>query len=484
MNQNGYNRRPQQRGNPYQNRQRRGRRRRRRFPVGQLVLCLLTVAVIFAVIFAVAMKDDDSSALTDSTTDVTQSVSTTTGTEGSTAEDTTSEPAVDPNAYTEMTLLSTGDVMYHNPQLDAAYDYATGTYDFVPCYKYIKNIVSAADYAVVNFESTLAGPDYAFQGWPTFNTPDSGLDALVDAGFDMMLFANNHCYDTQHAGVIRTQQTFEACGVDYIGARLDTTGKTYKTVEVNGITLGMLNSTDDLSYGNTAQRTVNGILLKGDDISLLDLFNHSLLDSFYAQTEARIAELRSAGADIIIYYIHWGDEYNLYHNSIQGEIAQKLCDLGVDVIIGGHPHVIQDAEILTSTADPSHSTLCFYSLGNLISNQNRLTLGDTMNSSHTENGLMVELTIRKYASGETMVTAVKTIPLWVHRYYDSAAARMRYEIVPIEAAIADPASCGLYNSNFGVTHATAALDMTNTTLDGICDVFASSVILPTDSTEN
>jgi len=197
--------------------------------------------------------------------------------------------------------------------------------------------------------------------------------------------------------------------------------------------------------------------------------------------ESRIAELRSAGADIIVYYIHWGDEYHLTHNAKQAEIAQKLCDLGVDVIIGGHPHVIQDAEMLTSQTDENHQTLCFYSLGNLVSNQNRLTMGDTMNKNYTENGLMVELTVRKYATGETVVTNVKTIPLWVHRYYDSASAKMRYEILPVEAALADPESFGLYNSYFGVDHASAVSGMTNGILGNICEAFASSVKLPTGS---
>jgi len=463
-----------------------GRRRRRRtpFPWGSVIVVLLTLAVAFAAIWAVAFRktidpsDDETVAPQSSAEQQTETVPVT-----DTEAVTDNTPTFDPDAFTEMTLLVTGDVMYHNPQLDAAYDYATGEYDFTNTYKYIKPIVSAADYAVANFETTLVGADagYQYQGYPIFNTPDTGLSALIDAGFDMMLYANNHCYDTGHAGLIRTQETFKALGVDYIGARLDTVGKTYKNVEVNGITVGMLNSTDDLSYGNTDVRTINGIRIRDDDLPLMDILNHSLLNEFYTNVESRIAELRSAGADIIVYYIHWGDEYHLTHNAKQAEIAQKLCDLGVDVIIGGHPHVIQDAEMLTSQTDENHQTLCFYSLGNLVSNQNRLTMGDTMNKNYTENGLMVELTVRKYATGETVVTNVKTIPLWVHRYYDSASAKMRYEILPVEAALADPESFGLYNSYFGVDHASAVSGMTNGILGNICEAFASSVKLPTGS---
>lgn len=442
------------------------------FPWSALIIGILAITAVFSIIWAIALNSSSSP-------DDSKSTSSTSGTVHETGDVVTGEVAnPTDNVYTETTLLVTGDVMYHSPQLDAAYDSASGEYDFTDCYKYIKDIVSNADYAIANFETTLAGDTsgYSYQGYPVFNTPDSGLSALADAGFDMMLYANNHCYDTQHTGLIRTQEQFKTLGLDYIGARTDASDKTYKNVKVGDVTFGMLNSTDDLAYGNTSPRTLNGITLQSGDVQLIDLFNHSLLDEFYASAESRIEELRADGADVIIYFVHWGDEYHLTHNDVQGEIAQRLCDMGVDVIIGGHPHVIQDAELLTSS-DASHTTLCFYSLGNLISNQNRLTMGDTMNSTYTENGLIVELTVRKYSNGECVITAVETVPLWVHRYSDSVG-KLHYEIVPVEAACADPASYGLYNSSFGVSHASAVAAMTGELLGGICDAFAASVVLP------
>ena len=296
----------------------------------------------------------------------------------------------------------------------------------------------------------------------------------------MMLFANNHCYDKLTDGVMRTQQMFNEYGVQYIGARLDKKDKTYKNVSVNGITLGMLNSTDDLSYGNTDIRTINGIGVRDGDLEYLDVFNLSLLDDFYKQTEERIGEMKREGADLIIYYIHWGYEYNLVHNETQGQIAQKLCDLGVDVIIGSHPHVVQDAAILTSSTDPEHQTLCFYSLGNFVSNQNRLTMGDTQNKEYTENGLIVKLTIRKYSNGDCMVTSVDTIPTWVHRYYDYNKQKNCHVIVPLPAANENPDAFGLNLSDFGISNAQSAYQMTNATLNGICEAFAQSVVLPVE----
>ena len=389
------------------------------------------------------------------------------------------EPEIDPYSYTESTLLVTGDIMYHQPQLDNAYNSDTGEYDFSGSYRYIRDIVSSADYAVVNFEATLSGNEYyTYSGYPTFNAPDSAFTTLLDTGFDMMLFANNHCYDYGNHGLIRTQQVFDQHGIDYIGARKTSADRSYKNVNINGITVGMLNSTDDISYGNLSNRTINGITIREGDLELMDIFNLSLLDEFYSNAEQRITALRAEGAELIVYYIHWGNEYQLVHNDTQADIAQRLCDLGVDVIIGGHPHVIQDAEMFTSTLNSEHKTLCFYSLGNVISNQNRLTMGDLANKAYTENGLMVKLTLRKYANGECMVSAVETIPLWVHRYKDPSTRVLKYDVLPIEAALTDPASYGLYNSSFGVTHCTAALDMTNGILGDIVPAFAQAVVLP------
>lgn len=483
---NNYGNNPRPRQNVPQNRGR--RRNSSRFPLTELFIGILAITAVFVLIWAFASKGGFSGFGGGNGKETERETlnyeglggPVTDGSNGGEGTQTEPDEKFDPNEYTEITLLNMGDIMYHSPQLEAAYVAATDSYDFSGSYKYLKNVVSAADYAVINFEATLSGDEYyAYAGYPTFNAPDTAFTPLLDTGFDMMLFANNHCYDYGHHGLIRTQEVFKEHGVDYIGARLKPEDKTYKLVNIDGINVGMINTTDDLSYGNLEQRTVNGIAIQGDDIELMDLLNHSLLDEFYAQTETRIKELKDAGADLIVYYIHWGYEYHLTHNDMQDQIASKLCDLGVDVIIGGHPHVVQDAEVLTSTVDPEHKTLCFYSLGNVVSNQNRLTMGDTMNKEYTESGLIVELTIRKYADGRCFVSAVDTMPTWVHRYYDAGTATMKYEVLPVEEALAAPEAYGLYNSSFGVTNATAALEMTGALVDGIVEAFAETVVLPT-----
>ena len=112
------------------------------------------------------------------------------------------------------------------------------------------------------------------------------------------------------------------------------------------------------------------------------------------------------GTDLQIVYLHWGDKYSRSENSFQSELAQKLCDAGVDVIIGSHPHVVQPVKTIKST-DGKNQTVVAYSLGNFLSNQTR----DKFNQ-YTEDGLMVNIDISKKASDkEAKVTKVTCIPL-------------------------------------------------------------------------
>ncbi|MBE7057483.1 MAG: CapA family protein [Ruminococcaceae bacterium] len=360
--------------------------------------------------------------------------------------------------YTDITLLNAGDIMYHGPQLNSAYNSSTGKYDFSDNFQYMKSIVSAADYAVANFETTTAN-QIKYESYPSFNSPLETLTSIKDTGYDMLLFANNHCYDKKKDGFVATLNQFKNFGFDYIGGKLSEEEKSYMVKDVNGIKLGMMNYADTLTSKNGQYYTINGITINDGCDKLMDIYMRNEYEKLYSEVSERIADMKEQGADIIIMYIHWGDEYKLEPVSSQTIVAQKLCDLGVDVIIGGHPHVIEPMEILTSQTNPEHSTICFYSLGNYISNQNRLTLSNS-NKQYTENGLTVTLTIRKYSTGDVFVKAIDYTPTWVHRYYCSDGYN-NYNVVPLRQAIANPDSYGLYNSSFGLEHAKAALALTD-----------------------
>lgn len=463
------------------------RSRRRRGGNNYTVVFVVVFVIWFIIVsgIIISRRFDFGANDTDSTISETESVPGS-GTESDNTKDSDTEPDTTdaiateeaPVTYKEITLLSAGDIMFHMAQIEYAKAAGgNGTYDFTNTFKYIKDLVSSADYAVANFETTLAGDAYEYKGYPAFNSPDSTLDAIKDAGFDMLLFANNHCYDTYRNGLIRTQEKFIDYGFDYIGAKLDPENDGYLIVDINGIKVGMLNYADDLSGGITEPRYINGRVIREGDLGYMNLYNLSLLDEFYNEVRENINTMRDNGADIIIFYIHWGLEYKTKHNWYQEQVAQELCNLGVDVIIGGHPHVVQDVAILTNEHDSTKKTLCYYSLGNLVSNQNRVTLGeDFTNSRLTEGGLIVMLTIRLYSTGECLVVKAEAIPTWVHRYKTNIG--IVHEIVPAKAALENPEAYGLTATSFGKKNAEEVYTATLNIIGGVTEAFNESVILP------
>ena len=131
----------------------------------------------------------------------------------------------------------TGDVIIHNALLDAA-KVSKNKYNFDYIYTYLKSYSEASDYAVANLETTLGGSDYT--GYPVFNTPDSLLDSITAAGFDMLLTANNHANDTGFKGMSRTAKVLNERKIDFIGTVENEDDKRYLVKEINGIKLGMI----------------------------------------------------------------------------------------------------------------------------------------------------------------------------------------------------------------------------------------------------
>lgn len=359
-------------------------------------------------------------------------------------------PTIPPEP-TEITFLAAGDIMCHKPQLNGAKN-SDGTYSFTRWFKHIKSLVSGADIAMANLETTLSGAERGYSTYPMFNTPDSIADAMVDCGFDIVSHANNHSYDKGLSGIIRTNQVLKEKGFTVIGTSETAGGAKYAVVDVQGIKLGLIAYADDLSPGTNSYRTINGIKMTTESLDYINTYNPQTFEALRTSVAADVAACRQAGADMIIAFFHWGVEYQLTHHSFQQKTAQMLCDEGVDVIIGSHPHVPQDSAVLTST-DGTRQTLCWYSLGNLVSNQCRDTL-DYKNAAYTETGMIVTLTIRKTYDGICTVSAVEQTPTYVHRFY--ASGRYLYEIVPAAAAAAAPAQYGLTQSSHGTTRAKQA----------------------------
>ena len=357
-------------------------------------------------------------------------------TEAPTVPPTTAPPEPE-HVVSTATILSTGDLLMHG-QLITDAKQEDGSYDFGYIFPYVTEYASAADYAVANLETTLAGTAKPYQGNPMFNCPDEIVDAAKNAGFDMLLTVNNHSYDSQQAGYERTIRTVREKGLVNLGTMLSGDEPKFTVQEINGIKIGMTAFTyEDSAIGNkTPALNYNPMQAGGYDI--INCFRHADPEPFYAQLENQIAQMRQQGAEAIVLYIHWGQEYKLQPNASQQAMAQRICDLGVDVIIGGHPHVVEPIELLESTVDPNHRTVCLYSMGNAVSNQ-RLGLLKSISTAHTEDGVLFDITFSKYSDGTVYLEDVNLIPTWVraidangNTVVRSSATIRRYEILPLD----------------------------------------------------
>jgi len=287
-----------------------------------------------------------------------------------------------------VSLLFAGDAMGHEPQFQWAYNAETGTYNYEPNFRYVRPYIYKSDLAIVNLEVTLGGKPYS--GYPTFSTPDSYKDELLNCGFDVVTLANNHILDRGKRGMERTLEQLGDCpnaGAYYDS--LDRANRYPLVLELQGLKIALFNVT----YG------CNGFFPVAPNIV-------NFIDT--AQIAADMRSLDGKDIDLKIMSIHWGDEYVTKAIQSQRDMARWLAEQGFDVIIGGHPHVVEDAEMLTVTRlrdnkEEEVQVPVFYSLGNLISNQRRL---------NTNGGIMVRLDIRR---SDAAVVGLSYLPCYVHK---------------------------------------------------------------------
>ena len=350
-----------------------------------------------------------------------------------------------PQVVATATLSAQGDLLMHRPIFTkGSYVNPEGTgFDFSSLFRYLGEFISGADYAVANLETTLGGDGFPYQGNPSFNCPDPILEAVKAAGYDGLLTANNHSYDTLMTGINRTLEQTRSAGLETFGTRLSEEEDRYSILDVNGIKLGMVCYSYTMSTDGQGRPSLNNnaAVEKPEQINW---FSYQNLNKFYSQMEQILASMEAEGAEATVLYIHWGTEYELVENDTQRAMAQKLCDLGIDVIIGGHPHVVQPMDLLESTRDPDHKTLCIYSLGNAVSNQRREQM--RLKTGHTEDGVIFYVTFEKLSDGTVRVADTDVVPTWVNLHSKNGAAE--YNILPL-----DKDRQGQWQENFGLTDA-------------------------------
>ena len=297
---------------------------------------------------------------------------------------------------TSARIMAHGDLLYHIPIYRTALK-EDGTYDFHENFDYVKPWFKKADLVIGDFEGTIS-KDHYLAGYPLFNAPGEVMDAIKDAGYQVLDLAHNHILDSQLEGVISTADAIEKAGITPIGVYTHEARDKAPLVikEVNGIKVAFL----AYSYG------FNGI---EEYISKED-YNNYLSDLNEDKMKAEI-ERAEKEADITVVMPQMGIEYQLEPTEEQKILYHKMIDWGADLIFGGHPHVVEPAETVEKDGDKK---LIIYSMGNFLSNQRIETMQDEENAKWTERGVLMDVTIKKKA-GKTTIETAEAHPTWVNR---------------------------------------------------------------------
>lgn len=332
--------------------------------------------------------------------------------------------ANDNDSVKNVTISAIGDIMAHDDQLKAQFDKDTNTYSFDNNFKYVKPYISKSDLAIGNLETTLAGPKAKYSSFPKFNSPDELADAIKNSGIDIVSTINNHTYDRGSDGVYRTLDVLNSKNIEHVGTKKNDTNENFLIKDIDGVKLGVTAFSYGQVYGSTT--ALNGLPVNYNDLNNLNIFNSSYVDIAFNEIKDTLDVMNNKETDLQAVILHWGDEYTRQPNKFQKELAKKLCDYGVDIIIGSHPHMVQPIEMINSDEN-DNETLVIYSLGNFLSNQRN----EILNKKYTEDGVIVNIDIDKNLNtGETTISNVEYIPTWVNKY-NNKKGKLTYEIIPL-----------------------------------------------------
>lgn len=286
----------------------------------------------------------------------------------------------------KVTLVAVGDNLIHNTLITAG-EQEDGSLDYTSLYANIKPEIEKADIAVIDQETILGGSSFEYTGYPLFNSPWEIGDAAIDAGFDIFNCATNHTMDMGWAGIEKELEYFSG-KENVVALGINEDERDYNSItyyEKNSITFALLNYT----FGT------NGIPLPEDKPWCVNLLDKD-------KVTADIKEARE-NADVVIVFPHWGTENSHDVSDYQKEYTKLFSDLGVDIVIGCHPHVLQPVEWVTNEST-GKKMIVYYSLGNFISHQIEL---DQLC------GGMAQLTIEKHGD-EIEISSAKLVPIVCH----------------------------------------------------------------------
>ena len=310
-------------------------------------------------------------------------------------------------------LVSIGDVMCHTTNFNSAYDSSTKTYNFSSVFKNVEKYISKADIAIGNLETTFAGEDRGYTGYPTFNSPASLGTALKDIGIDILSTANNHSLDKGYTGIVSTLDELDKIGIEHMGTSRSIEEQNKVLVkEINGIKIAFISFT----YGT------NGIPIPaGKEYSVNLIEENLILNQIQAAKEQNV--------DLICASMHWGIEYAQKQSEDQTDLANYLFNHGVDIILGNHAHVVEPMEKKTITLEDGTEKDCFviYAQGNFVS-------GQTI--AHTKSTVILDMIIRKNGqTGKITIDSIDYTPVYCND--QSTKTSNRYELLDIRQEISE-----------------------------------------------
>ncbi|MEW9701136.1 CapA family protein [Paenibacillus sp. SI8] len=305
----------------------------------------------------------------------------------------------------EIHIAAVGDLMVKRYIISDA-KRADGTYSFDPLLAKVAPILKKADLTIGNLETTFAGTrgkkSRKSRG-PLFKCPDELAPALKRAGFDVLITANNHCMDFGTTGLLRTLRILNQKGIEHTGTSESLNkSKEYLIKSIKGIKIGILSYTSGL----------NGIPIPSNKSWMVNLI----------QTKKMIEDIHNLKkhVDLLIVYMHFGNEYSHTPNLKQKQLVKLLFKHGAHVILGSHPHVLQPLIV------KGKQRLVMYSLGNFISTKLRRNI-------HTQSSIILNIKVKKNAEGKIIITETKYIPTLVHRKLERG--RHKTEVISVREAL-------------------------------------------------
>ncbi len=303
-----------------------------------------------------------------------------------------------------ITLTAAGDCLMHNTQIWSGVQ-QDGSYSFPTFFADIEYLIKQGDYSSTNFEAPMAGADAGYSGYPIFNSPDAAAEAFANAGFDLIITANNHILDKGFDGALRTMQVLHDSDLDTVGTYLSAEDKQQFLIkDIRNVKVGYL----AYSY------STNGMPVPPEHPYF---FNFLDPEQILADIEALRPQV-----DVLVLVLHWGVEYSPQPTNEQKDLARQFLTAGADIILGSHPHVIQSMEVLKIN---DKDKFVIYSMGNFISHQKGL---------ERNSGIVLKLKLTKdFDSGKTILSEVSYTPTYSHFY--EANGKLNFRVVPVEKTI-------------------------------------------------